>query len=231
MRNNPITVEELQNLPALKHIAKEQLERLAVMMVRRDYNANKLIFLEGDPTKGIWFIAKGRVEIIKQSANGRMQGLCLVERGKCFGGCPLFDGDTNLANAQTVGDVTLFIILRDKLWEFIREDPLLAQTFLEIFSQRLVHMAKLAEGLGAWKVSSRINDCLNIYSEETESYPVVSLTHEKLATLAGTAREVVTRHISDLEKAGVVRVERGQIILLDAEALTTPYVDCRAQQI
>ena len=229
MGNNPVTVEELQKLPSLKHIAKEQLESLAVMMVRRDYKANKLIFLEGDPTKGIWFIAKGRVEIIKQSVNGRVQGLCLVERGKCFGGCPLFDGDINLANAQTVGDVTLFIIPRTKLWVFIREDPLLAQTFLEIFSQRLVHMAKLAERLGAWKVSSRINDCLSMYSEETESYPVVSLTHEKLATLAGTAREVVTRHISDLEKDGVVRIERGQIVLLDAEALITLHMNCRTQ--
>jgi hypothetical protein len=50
----------------------------------------------------------------------------------------------------------------------------------------------------------------------------VLLTHDKLAMLAGTGREVVTRHLSHLEKMGVIQNEPGCIRLLDVSALRLP---------
>jgi CRP/FNR family transcriptional regulator len=167
----------------------------------------------------LWFIVEGRVRIIKQSLNGRVQGLCLVDRGKCFGSCPLFDGDTNPANAQAVDNVMLLVLPREALQHFIKVDSMMVSALLQIFSQRLAHLAKLGEGLGTWEVGHRINDCILAYAEAGVPHPVVSLTHDKLASMAGTVREVVTRHLTKLEDQGVVRVEPGRLIILDQDAL------------
>ena len=211
---------ELQAIAVLKDLPDEHLRQLAAVMIRRTYAPGQIIFLEGDSASGIWFVAQGRVRIIKQSLSGRTQGLCLVNQGKCFGGCPLFDGEVNPANAQAVDDVVLWIFPRDRLYDLIQDNAVLAGTILDVLSSRLAHLARLGEGLGAWTAASRINDCLVSYADSTKPVPIVRLTHEKIAVLAGTAREVVTRHLSDLEKESIVRLEPGQIVLLDSSRLT-----------
>ena len=214
-------LEELRNIPSLQHITQERLQRLASVMVRRQYSQGEIIFLEGDPGAGIWFIVKGRVRIIKQSLQGRTQALCLASAGKCFGGCPLFDGDTNPATAQAVDDVTVLVLPRDQLQHLVYEDPPLVSALFQVFSSRFAHLARLSEGLGAWTVTTRINDCLLVYADWSEARPSLAVTHERLATLAGTVREVVTRHLSRLEREGVLQQEAGRIVLLKPEALHT----------
>ncbi len=228
MGNHQVNVEELQNISALHHMQPEQLEHLAAIMIRRTYTAGQLIFLEGNQASGIWFILEGRVIIAKQSFNGRAQGLCLVDRVKCFGGCPMFDGEINLANAQAVDDVTLLILPQSNLQRLIQNNPELSWVLLQIFSRRLVHLAQLSEGLGTWTTAQRINDCLLAYCDQSEPHPIVFLTHENLAALSGTVREVVTRHLSRLEKGGFIQIEPGKITLLDKGALHSPCLDYKS---
>jgi CRP-like cAMP-binding protein len=45
------------------------------------------------------------------------------------------------------------------------------------------------------------------------------ITHEDLASLAGTVREVASRTLSALEKKGILRTGRGRITILDLERL------------
>ncbi|HLA42110.1 MAG TPA: helix-turn-helix domain-containing protein, partial [Aggregatilineales bacterium] len=108
---------------------------------------------------------------------------------------------------------------QNALQEVMQKDPVFVQTLWQIYAQRLEHLAKLGEGLGAWKVAARINDCLIAYATPAEPHPIVELTHEKLADLAGTVREVVSRHLLELESDGIIHLETGCITLLDLDSL------------
>jgi CRP/FNR family transcriptional regulator len=218
----PVKLDELREIPAFRHMPAEQIHSLAAVMVRRQYVPGQIIFMEGDKAGSLWFVSEGRVKIIKQSLNGRIQGLCLMSRGKCFGSCPLFDMEQNPATAQALDNVTLFILPKDALQQLKAHDPQLVRALLHIYSQRLEHLARVSEVLGAWTVPDRINDCLLTYANRDAQQPVVELTHEKLAALSGTVREVVTRHLNLLEKEGIVRNENGHIILLNPNALLPP---------
>ncbi len=214
-----ITREELESISALRNISQECQNYLLELMIRRTYSPGEIIFMEGHPSRGIWFIIQGRVRIIKESLHGSRQGLCLTSAGKCFGGCPLFDGETTPATAQALDEVTLLILPREESLLLSSNNPCLARTLLSIFNQRLAHLAQLGEGLGSRSVSARIRECLLTYADETEDIPTVWLTHEDLATLVGTAREVVTRHLSRFEQDAMIRLEPGRITLLNMEAL------------
>lgn len=212
-------LDELREIPAFDRLPDEQIQSLASVIVRRHYMPGQIIFMEGEQARSLWFVAQGRVKIIKQSLNGRIQGLCVMNRGKCFGSCPLFDMEKNPATAQALDDVTLFVLPEDAMQQLKTHDPHLVRALLHIYSQRLAHLARVSEVLGAWTVADRINDCLITYASYNAQPPVVELTHEKLAALSGTVREVVTRHLNLLEKEGIIRNESRHIILLNTDAL------------
>ena len=218
----PIKFDELREIPAFRQLPDEQIQSLAAVMVRRLYAPGQIIFMEGEQASSLWFVFQGRVKIIKQSLNGRIQGLCLMNRGKCFGSCPLFEMEQNPATAQALDDVTLLILPEDSLQQLKARDPQLVKALLHIYSQRLEHLARVSEVLGSWTVPDRINDCLLMYANRDTEQPTVDLTHEKLAALSGTVREVVTRHLNLLEKDGIVRNESGYIVLLNPDALLPP---------
>lgn len=217
-----VKFSELREIRAFRNLPDEQVQVLASVMVRRDYVPGQIIFLEGDQASSLWFVYSGRVKIIKLSTNGRIQGLCLMNRGKCFGSCPLFDMKRHPATAQALDDVTLFVLPNDTLEQLKTHSAQLINALLHVYSERLEHLARVSEVLGAWTVSDRINDCILTYASPSAEHLIVNLTHEKLATLSGTVREVVTRHLNLLEKEGVVRTENGHIIVLNRDALLPP---------
>ena len=47
----------------------------------------------------------------------------------------------------------------------------------------------------------------------------IAVTHQGLADEVGTAREVVSRILKDLEKKGVIKLKRGSIVIQDRAAL------------
>lgn len=215
----PAKLDELREIPAFYCFPDEQIQSLSTVMVRRHYTPGQIIFIEGEQSRSLWFVAHGRVKIIKQSLNGRTQGLCLMNRGMCFGSCPLFNMEKNPATAQALDNVTLYVLPEDALQQLRVHDPHLVKALLHIYSQRLAHLARVSEVLGAWTVANRINDCLLTYANHDTQPPTVHLTHEKLAALSGTVREVVTRHLNLLEKEGIVQNQSRHIILLNLDAL------------
>ncbi|MCA9905451.1 MAG: Crp/Fnr family transcriptional regulator, partial [Anaerolineae bacterium] len=156
----PIKLDELREIPAFRDLPAQQVQQMAAVMVRRHYSPGQFIFIEGEYADSLWFVFQGRVKIIKHSLNGRVQGLCLMNRGKCFGSCPLFEMEKNPATAQALDQVTLFVLPEEALQQLKGNDPYLVKALLHIYSQRLDHLARVSEVLGSWTVSDRINDCL-----------------------------------------------------------------------
>jgi CRP/FNR family transcriptional regulator len=217
-----ITVALLQSIGAFHDLPVEQVERLVSLMVRKSYAPGQLIFVEGEPVIGLWFVVSGQVKIAKHALSGRILSLCILRSGMCFGGCPLFSHDTNPATAEALTEVTLLILPRAELDHYTKHDPKVAEALLRVYSQRLAHLARLSDGLANWSVGDRINDSLLTCADSTPEGTYVLLTHEKLADLAGTVREIVTRHLTQLEREGIVHVQPGRITILNAQALYAP---------
>jgi CRP/FNR family transcriptional regulator len=222
MKHTKIDTDRLRQAAALSQLTPPQLEYLALAMVEEHFAPGEFIFLEGEAARGLWFVVEGRVKIVKHSLNGRILGLCLMNPGKCFGACPLFNTSINPASAMAVDEVSIVLLPQDQYLNMSKHDVTLTEALLRIYSQALAHLARLAEGLGHWSTQDRINDCLLTYVERDAGLPTVFLTHDKLAMLASTGREVVTRHLGHLEKLGIIKNEPGCIRLLDISALRLP---------
>src|SRR5581483_3241884 len=81
------------------------------------------------------------------------------------------------------------------------------------FSERLTELMNLVTAVAFQKVDQRLASFLM-----AKSNPIV-MTHQALADELGSFRELVSRLLKDFEHKGWVRLERGQVHVLDLPAL------------
>ncbi|WP_339060357.1 helix-turn-helix domain-containing protein [Tepidibacillus marianensis] len=69
------------------------------------------------------------------------------------------------------------------------------------------------------RMDKRVIEFLLNHTSEQE--PILEIIHEKLALELGTAREVISRLLKDLEKKEFLQLKRGQIIIKNRSQLLT----------
>jgi CRP/FNR family transcriptional regulator len=71
-------------------------------------------------------------------------------------------------------------------------------------------------------VASLLLGCVGRHEHIVEGAPeaCARITHEKIAAMVGSVREVVQRALKELERAGAIRLERARIHILDLDTLS-----------
>lgn len=209
----------LQRIEALAELSPQQQQLLASIAMLKTYSTGQLLFLDGDESIGLWFVVEGKIRILKHSENGRVQAICIMHSGKCFGGCPLYSMETNPATAQALTDVSLVILPTADLVMLQAQQKTIVDALIRVYADRLSLLASLTEKLSRWSVNHRIEDVLRANCVSEDARLCVPLTHEQIAHLAGTSREVVTRYLTRLENNQIIEQQRGAILILDAAFL------------
>lgn len=84
----------------------------------------------------------------------------------------------------------------------------------KMVSRRLEQIVAMLENIAFTSVSRRLAQALLYHSALWDS-DEISITHEALAKDVATAREVITRILSQFQKEGLVTLHRGKIILIN----------------
>jgi len=206
----------LKALPYFKSLDADELASLAQAVIVRALEKDEIVFLEGEPCQGLYLIHAGSVRIYKLSAEGREQVLSHVKSGGSFNEVAVFDGGPNPANVSAVEPTTLWIVPRAAIVDLIYRQPHVALAVIQNLGVRLRHLVNLVEDLSLRQVSSRLARLLL----ETATEPVPELlTQQEMAARLGTVREMIGRSLRQLEARGLVKVERGRIVILDRDGL------------
>ena len=194
---------------------ENQLAQLSHALVERSLDKDKVIFMEGEPCQGLYLVRQGNVKIYKLSAEGREQILSNVRRGGSFNEVAVFDGGPNPANAIAMEPTTVWVLSRQAMVETIQNYPQVALAVMQNLGIRLRHLVNLVEDLSLRQVSARLAKLLL----ETATGEEPPMTQQEMASHLGTVREMIGRSLKQLETRGVIRVERGHIVILDRKGL------------
>ncbi|HEU5101230.1 MAG TPA: Crp/Fnr family transcriptional regulator [Roseiflexaceae bacterium] len=193
------------------------LESIAVPLQRA---AGAVIQLEGDQADAMYVVASGRVKIARIGANGREQVLNVIPAGGHFNTVPIFDGGLCPANAEALDDVDLLALPRDALLGVVERHPALALALLREFTGRLRHLVNLVDELALHSVQGRLAGLLLAQAEAAErGQAVPALTQAEMAAQLGTVREMIGRTLKGFETLGLIRLDRGQITILNQAGL------------
>jgi CRP-like cAMP-binding protein len=183
------------------------------------------LFERGGEGPGLCVVDRGQLKIGLLSARGREQILYLAGPDRLIteGYHPL--GGRCAAHATARVDARLWIVSRRAVQAACEQCPSLAAALLHVLATRCSRYIERIFWLSLLPVEGRLAAFLlsSVRNARPRDGDVVprSLDVETVAALIGSTREEVTRVQMRLHRAGILRVERRFIHILDADALAS----------
>lgn len=210
--------QALRRIPFFAGLPDAALDGVAGAAIRRAYAPGETIIVEGDPCRAAYFVATGQVRVYRLSPAGREQVLALLGPGQAFNTVPPFQEQmVNHATVRALTQVTLYSISCADLLRLVSRYPELALSLLRDFAARLDQLTNLIEDLSLRTVRGRLARFLLEHAEEGQV--TQRWTQDEIAAHLGTVRDVVGRTLRAFADAGLVKMERQRISLLDWEGL------------
>ena len=206
--------ELLRTCPYFSSLPVELLELVLSVSHIAAYDMGEALFFEGDPNAALHIVETGTIRIFKVSVEGKEQVLRLMRPGDTFADVPAFDGGPYPANGDAMEPSTVLSIPREPLLDLMRIQPEIALGALATMASRLRHMTGLVENLSLRRVMNRVANLL--INNETG----MSFSQSQMATMVGTAREMVNRSLNALADQGVIELQGQTITILDRERLS-----------
>ncbi len=124
------------------------------------------------------------------------------------------------ANAVVVSDIEAAVLDAGFFRLCIDTVPGVRKFVFTTFAKRMTEVLTLLEEITFDRMENRLSEYLNnkfLNSDNRQS--AIQITHEQIAADLGTAREVISRLLKELERVGAIELLRGKITLLDPEKL------------
>jgi len=183
-------------------------------------------FYEGDQCKQIALIGIGSVRVYKTGESGREITLYHVMPGEtCVLSVSRFLGEKNYpANAIVESETEAVVIDSGFFRRCIDSKQEVRKFVFSTLAMRLTNVLSLLEEITFNRVDQRLSEYLlkNFTNGKRESRSI-NTTHEQIALELGTAREVISRFLKELERMGTIEISRGMIVLKDKKKLEIRY--------
>jgi CRP/FNR family transcriptional regulator len=184
--------------------------------VERTFWRGTTIYSLEDPATNIYLVLKGRVKILRASCSGQNKIISIRYRGEVFGELALAGGavEPRRSDEAVALDTTRVAVVRaEDFWQATRHDSAAVQGVLRCLTARLAEAHRQIESLVFDNNYRRLARALLDLSIEASRVGEASvrLTHEELAELIGSTREVVTSMMIELRHRGLIEYKRGDI--------------------
>lgn len=225
MQTGEETVDLLASVPLFEALAREDLARVAEVAVRRRFQADEVVFREGDASSTAYIIRSGRARAIRQHGDGRSITLAHFGPGDIFGELAMLDDERRSATVETLEPSEAIAILGADMRRLLREHPDLAVKLVISLGRRLRETNERLARQSFQSVQSRVAAVLSqlvaAAREEGsgEGDVLITSTQADLARLAGSSRESASRFLAVLERAGIITQGRGRLTIHDPAAL------------
>jgi CRP/FNR family transcriptional regulator, cyclic AMP receptor protein len=185
-------------------------------MTLRLLQRGEVLTLEGEPCSHVYWVAEGRLRMVKTSIGGREQTLAELSKGEALNVVPALDGGTLPATALAATRASVFGMRKEEFVRILNVYPALAMFVLADLARKLRKQTELAADLALRSVGERLARLLVNEAATTEG---VYTTQREIAARLGTVREVLARELARFESRGWVRLKRGAIEITNLAAL------------
>lgn len=216
-------VEHLRRIKLMAGLVPDELKMIARIVPDETYGAGQVIFRMGDPADHLFLLKKGRVKIIKYTADGKEKILDIVEPGNIFGEHLVTEGDYQ-EEAVALEDVLICKMVRSRFLQLLQEKPQLALNFIHLVCQRVTALQSEIEEMSfsttrrrlaktLLNLADRHGSRLGRWLDADRVKLTVALSHEDLAHLLGSNRPHVSEIMSEFHKTGLIGYEKRYLVV------------------
>jgi CRP/FNR family transcriptional regulator len=216
--------ELLARVPLLADLDPDELERIAAVAIPRSFPKGARVFHEGDESDACYVIRDGEVRVTREHSDGRAIALATLGPGELVGELAMLDGGVRSASVEALTDVELLAVSAADMKGLLERNADITTKLVVKLAQRLRETNERISRQSFQTVPSRVAGVLSqLVNEDSAEIGrdgvTIRMNQVDLAQLAGTSRESVSRFLAVLERAGVVRVGRGRVTVLEPPRL------------
>ncbi|MBI5469082.1 MAG: Crp/Fnr family transcriptional regulator [Deltaproteobacteria bacterium] len=212
------TEEVLARNPLFKGLEPFYITGMITRGEVRSWPSGSQVIIEGESGDAVYFIISGRVKVTLYGEEGREIVLSILNEGDMFGEMSIIDDKPRSANVEAVKDLECLVISKSAFIEYLSTHHKVYMRFFAYLTGRLREATRQIGGLALLDVCGRIAHTLIGMAKEgaAAKEKVVAIerpTHEELAAMIGSSREVVSRALKKMTQDGYIKIEKGRILL------------------
>jgi len=155
--------------------------------------------------------------VIKSSGGGRVL-MNTVGSGDVFGAATVFLGENYISSIRAVAKSSVLCVPRETLEEIMAVDSAVSVAYARFLSEKICFLNKKIISF----TSQRSDSALAGYIiDEADGNGECKLSRAAAAKKLGIGRTTVYRALKMLEDDGIIRIENGKIIIIDAKKLAS----------
>lgn len=122
----------LQDVDIFENISTEDLSHVAAITEEVEYQANTVLFKEGEISDSMYLVIAGKVRLTRGD-----QELLIAKEKDDFGTWALFDDEPRVATATTIEETRLLRIDREEFVDLLADYVAITQSILKTMAKRL----------------------------------------------------------------------------------------------
>jgi CRP/FNR family transcriptional regulator, cyclic AMP receptor protein len=187
------------------------------------YKKKQVIYHEGNRPTRLYFIQKGKVKLFKTNDDGKELVVNLYQEGDFFGYIALLEGTSYKDIAAAMEDSEIAEIPKEEFEQLMTMNKEVTQKFIQLLAKNITEKEQQLLSIAYNSLRKKVADALltiaDKYNSKRENQPVINISRDNLATIAGTATESLIRTLSDFKQEKLIDIQEGAIILLQENKL------------
>ena len=187
----------------------------------RSYGSGVTVFSEGEIAQFLPTVLVGSVKMVRYPEPGKELIIGTFASGEIFAIPPAIDGKEFPATAVTMEESRLLIIPRDRFCRLLEDSPQFSSAIMRRMCGIMRDRSEKIRILSRTSAEQRIAKVLvSIADTSASPFPMtVRLRRQDIAEMAGQTLESTIRTIRRLNDRGLLRIERGKIVLPEIDRL------------
>lgn len=214
MRQEQSIVGRLSQSQLFTGLDEQSLESISEVFQIQFWDKGSRLFPEINTLKNFHYVASGKLKLFHVNpVNGKEFTVFILSQGDVFDVLTLLDGEKHEIEAEVLEPIEVFVAEIDKVRDWIKTNPIFNERLLPYLAQRMRRLEQKAVDVAILDTSTRLAKLIyhNLEESSHELKLINNLSHHDLASLIGTTRAVLNRHLQDLKQAEVIEVSRKKI--------------------
>ncbi len=180
-------------------------------------------FLDDELTRFFYIVLKGKIKSFQMNLDSaKEQTLFVYRSGDMFDTIILLDGKPHDVLYEVLEKSDVLQLPIEKVREWLRTNEQFNRHFFPYLASQMRHAEELASDLSLYSTAERLSKLLlqNINPNDRHYYQLLqNLSKTEIAKLLGTVRNVVERHLKELEEQQIIENQRKNIYVKDVKKL------------
>jgi len=210
----------------LPEATRQHLESLKISNV---YPRGSVLFIEGQPSSGVYILCQGRVKLSTCSREGKVIILQIAEPGEVLGLSAAVSDSVYEATAEVVEPCQVNFVRKADFLRFLQQNTDACLSAVRQLSRnyQTAHLQICSLGLSnsvADKLAKLFLGWCNGNGNHHENGNgtvrlKISYTHEEIAEMIGTSRETVSRLLKTFRESKLITLKGSDLVIHDKKRL------------